>query len=616
MTLHKKPLSIFLLASALLGIDVAASAVAHAATIVIINNDGAGEGFYDPTAAAPVGGNTGTTIGQQRLIAFQRAADIWAARITSSVTIRVGAQFNPLSCTANSAILGQAGPSNFFRDFGGAPVAGTWYAIAEANALNGNDIDPGVDDISATFSSTIGTTGCLETSGWYYGLDGNTPGNRIDFVSVLVHELGHGLGFLTLVNLTTGAKALGFNDTYMRFLENHGATPPDYPSMDDAQRVTASTSTGNLHWTGANVRAVSGLLTAGAVGDHVRMYAPNPAVSGSSVSHWDTVLTPSQVMEPNYTGPLHNPILEMPLFKDIGWTVPARLRDFNGDFKSDILWRDTSGTVANWLMNGSLISSSANIATVASSWSIVGQRDFNGDGKTDILWRDTSGNVAMWFMNGTALSSSAGIGNVPTSWTITGTADFNGDGKSDILWRNTSGTVAIWLMNGSSISSSANIATISSIWSVSGTGDFNGDGKADILWRDTSGNVAMWFMNGTALSSSAGVGNVPNNWSIIATGDFNGDGVSDILWRDTSGTVAIWLMNGSSISSSANIATVSSSWSVSETGDFNGDGKADILWRDTSGNVAIWFMNGTALSSSASVGNVPTSWTIQSLNAN
>ena len=145
-----------------------------------------------------------------------------------------------------------------------------------------------------------------------------------------MHELGHGLGFLTFVDLTSGAKALGFNDTFMRNLEDHGASPSDYPSMTNAQRVAASIDTGNLHWTGANVRAASGVLSAGTVGDHVRMYAPNPAQPGSSVSHWDTVLTPNQVMEPSYTGPLHNPVLELPLFQDIGWTVPAKAHDFNG----------------------------------------------------------------------------------------------------------------------------------------------------------------------------------------------------------------------------------------------------------------------------------------------
>jgi hypothetical protein len=52
------------------------------------------------------------------------------------------------------------------------------------------------------------------------------------------------------------------------------------------------------------------------------MFAPNPPRLGSSVSHFDTVLTPNQLMEPNYTVPIHTPVLELRLFRDIGWIVP------------------------------------------------------------------------------------------------------------------------------------------------------------------------------------------------------------------------------------------------------------------------------------------------------
>src|SRR5512137_840602 len=85
------------------------------ATIVIINNNAAGVGFNDPTPAAPIGGNPGTTLGEQRLFAFEHAAGIWASALTSTVTITVGASFEPLSCTATSAVLGSAGPTEIWR---------------------------------------------------------------------------------------------------------------------------------------------------------------------------------------------------------------------------------------------------------------------------------------------------------------------------------------------------------------------------------------------------------------------------------------------------------------------------------------------------------------------
>ena len=149
------------------------------------------------------------------------------------------------------------------------------------------------------------------------------PANKVDLVSVVIHELAHGLAFRTYVDLATGEKLAGSNDTYMLNLERHGAIPSDYPSMSNAQRVAASKATGDLHWIGPSVRAASGLLTAGRVGDHVRMYAPGMQEPVSSVSHWDTVLSPDQPVEPFYTGPLHDPGLELALFQDVGWLTSA-----------------------------------------------------------------------------------------------------------------------------------------------------------------------------------------------------------------------------------------------------------------------------------------------------
>jgi hypothetical protein len=60
--------------------------------------------------------------------------------------------------------------------------------------------------------------------------------------------------------------------------------------------------------------------------------------------------------------------------------------------------------------------------SVATAWTIAETGDFNDDGMSDLLWRDNSGNVAIWLMNGTTvLPSSASLGNVATSWTIQGT---------------------------------------------------------------------------------------------------------------------------------------------------------------------------------------------------
>ena len=140
--------------------------------------------------------------------------------------------------------------------------------------------------------------------------------------------------------------------------------------------------------------------------------------------------------------------------------------DFNGDGKADILWQNTSGARAIWLMNGTTYGSSVSLGTVAIS--IVGSSDFNGDSKADILWQNSStGQRAIWLMNGTALQSVVSLGTVATSWNIAGSSDFNGDGKPDILWQNSStGQRVIWLMNNTTHTSTVNLGFVATSWSI------------------------------------------------------------------------------------------------------------------------------------------------------
>lgn len=293
-----------------------------AATLTIVNNDGPGEGFNDPTAVAPVAGNTATTRGAQRLNAFQAAADAWGAILSSDVTIVVDATMDPLTpCNPGFGVLGSAGPQFVFRDFAAAPLAGTWYHVALANSLAGADLDPGSGDIEAAFNSDVDTNpNCLTGLDWWYGIGAPAPAGTIDFISTVLHEIAHGLGFSSFVNVSTGAKLLGFDDTYMVNLRDL-TTGLDWPDMSNAQRMASAINTANLVWTGINADAASSILSSGTNGGFVRMYAPNPVQPGSSVSHWDTVLSPDELMEPSAT-PSQLQILTNAAFVDEGWTGP------------------------------------------------------------------------------------------------------------------------------------------------------------------------------------------------------------------------------------------------------------------------------------------------------
>jgi CSLREA domain-containing protein len=293
----------------------------------------------------------------------------------------------------------------------------------------------------------------------------------------------------------------------------------------------------------------------------------------------------------------------------------AAVGDFNGDCRSDILWRNNSTEqVYEWLMNGTTFTGSGSPGSLTSDWIIQGVGDFNADGMADILWRNsTTGEVDIWLMNGTTMTSSVSLGYVSSDWTIAGVGDFNGDGNADILWQNTSGELYLWFMNGTTLTSAASLGYVSSGWNIAGIGDFNADGDADILWRNsTTGQVYVWLMNGTTIASMGSPGTPTSDWSIAGVGDFDGDGKSDILWRNsTTGEVFLWFMNGTTFASSGSVSYVSSDWSIAGAGDYDGSGRAGILWRNsTSGQVYIWLMNGTAITSTGSPGTPAAAWQI------
>jgi hypothetical protein len=189
---------------------------------------------------------------------------------------------------------------------------------------------------------------------------------------------------------------------------------------------------------------------------------------------------------------------------------------------SDMLWRNASGEIAEWQVNGTVIAGSGDLNAgggavfLGGAWSVAGIGDFNGDGKADIIWRNASGEVAEWQMNGSTIIGSndltaGGVAIAPTAnWSVAGVGDFNADGNADLLWRdNSSGALVEWLMNGSSITGSGSVTSGGTpvnpdpSWHVVEIGDFNGDARADILWRNDSGALAEWFMKGTAIVGTA-----------------------------------------------------------------------------------------------------------------
>jgi len=255
---------------------------AHAAATIIINNiNAAGVGFNDTTPASAVGGNTGATLGEQRLIAFTYAANIWGATLTSNQPIIINAQFSALTCSATSGVLGSAGATQVFANFANAPQTNTWYSYALANRISGiYQGTANTPQINANFNVNLGlNANCLPGSPFYLGLDGN-HGTAIDFVAVLQHEMGHGLGFQTFTSGTTG-NFLGTAPNQFPAIWDHflfgSVTGKLWKDMTSAERVASAISLDKLVWTGANVTgAIPSVLRFGLAGVTISGPAAGP----------------------------------------------------------------------------------------------------------------------------------------------------------------------------------------------------------------------------------------------------------------------------------------------------------------------------------------------------
>jgi hypothetical protein len=243
--------------------------------------------------------------------AVQAAVDIWSENFASTVPVNVNVKWGSSS---SYGVLASASAKNNFSNFNGAPDKTLYYASALANALAGRDLDPTSPEIEILITSN---------APWYYGTDGNCPARSFDLVSVILHEMGHGLGFVSG----------NYYDAFSGFGRVDQPTPFDaYAQLPDGRRLADMPSpsleagkamTSDLVWSGENaVKANNGIKP--------KLYTPSTYEPGSSISHLDEATfsqsVDNAVMTPNLDSGevFHLPgPLVLAMFEDMRQRPPA-----------------------------------------------------------------------------------------------------------------------------------------------------------------------------------------------------------------------------------------------------------------------------------------------------
>ena len=275
-----------------------------------------------PTSTWTVTYDAGFNAHPQAKASFQAAVDIWSHLVASRVPISVEA----VSTGLDPGVLGQAGPTDFValgRD-GLGGTAKTYYPLALANALVGRDLSPG-SDITAEFDTTATDV--------YYGTDGQASG-KYDFETVVLHELGHGLGFLGSMDVDAsgygtwgGGPRQPDPTVYDRFAVRSGGTIQGKRLLSYVNGSLAlgdALTSGDVYWDGAHGKAAYN-------GRPPRLYAPRTWEPASSYSHLSTADFPPADINSLMTAFVGtNQVKRDPgpvvlgMFADMGWGVPAQ----------------------------------------------------------------------------------------------------------------------------------------------------------------------------------------------------------------------------------------------------------------------------------------------------
>jgi len=241
---------------------------------------------------------------------FQKAVDIWASLIQSPVEIKIEAHWRNLG----AGTLGSCGPTNYYLGYDGMPEENTYYPISLAEKLAGKDLNDSTDfEMIANFNNS---------AAWYYGTDGNTPSDKYDLLTVVLHEICHGLGFIGSLSVDNGRGSWGWGTDSPFIFDHHIVDSDKVPLINTSVYPNNSTKLKTALTSG--LVYFEGPLLLDAFGKSVLMYAPANWDEGSSIYHVSTVYASSNngLMNQslNRGKSVHDPgVIAMGILGEIGW---------------------------------------------------------------------------------------------------------------------------------------------------------------------------------------------------------------------------------------------------------------------------------------------------------
>jgi len=484
-----------------------------------------------------------------------------------------------IACGATADFTGMSTEANLVDQTGWEdPDARTLYVISVFA-----DFDNALDHLTSVWgdSSHVLSVETSDDDGfWQFDGDGGSPPGDYNTSYEIVAGLSSIYASITSDSFVT----IGLTNSTGNVLQNISV---DFESFNDASNTSAiSVDNGTWFITPDDSQGIAGNYTGNRVLIGQFTVGENETVTGSVSLLWSDAAG-----DPHYANAT--------AFEGTAAVGGVADRDFNGDGKTDLAWKQIS-TNKDYigLMDGLTQASGGFISVGDPIWSIVGYGDFNGDGKTDVVWFNSSNNRHyVDLMDGTTTLSGGYISSGDPSWEVVDYADFNADGMTDVVWLNTSNNRHyIGLMDGTTQTSGGYISSGVGAWEIVNYADFNGDGMTDVVWLNTSNN-RHWvgLMDGLTTTTGGYISTGVGTWEIVDYADFNGDGKTDVVWLNT-GNNRHWvgLMDGLTTLTGGYISSGMGTWEIVDYGDFNGDGMADVLWLNTANNkYYIGLMNGT-----------------------